>query len=431
MSAAPLLPTADLFIEPPARSGDDVEYVCRLAEPRGTTHRIWFRFPASCEPLLTRRADPFVLATLIYSLGRIGRLEIHGAVSQGLLANVADFQSAYAAFHRVAAAPVRLVAREVVSAATANRTDGGITAFSGGVDSCFSVFRHTSLSELEPKRPLRAALMMHGFDIPLAEPAMFARAATRARTLTESAGVRLFTGATNLRTLPGHWEDTFGTAVAAVLTFFQPAFVFGLVPSAQLWQQVHFDHGSNPLTDPLLSSGAFAIVHDGTSFGRIDKLRALAAWPEALRLMRVCWEGRHLDANCGRCEKCLRTMLMLRICGVDAPAAFPPLDLAALDRLVIRTRGGLDEFAYLISEARRRNITEPWVAAAEGAVRRSRRAAWLKARARRAAGWLPAAWRNRLQRVRHPAVATASAPPLAEASTQPAPVATEEMLSRP
>lgn len=393
------LPSVDLILEPPVSVADEqIEYGCHLISSNGESRRIWFRFPAQYGSMLTRRADPFVLATLLYLSGRFSRVHVEGVVSEALFPNLAEFQTAFSAFHREHPAPLRFSATEQAPPAGVRREVTGITAFSGGVDSCFSVYRHTALSSLEPKRALRAALMMHGFDIPLDSPEVFRRAAGRARALTDEAGLRLYTGSTNLRTLPGQWEKTFGTAVAAALAFFQPAHSFGLIPSFQDWTNAHFEHGSNPLTDPLLSSSAFAIVHDGAGFGRIDKLRHLAQWPAALRHLRVCWEGEALDANCCRCEKCIRTMLMLRICGVTETPAFPlPIEVAALDSLVIRNQSGLDEFAYLLREARRLGIDEPWMKPTARALRRNRRATRLWSRGRALTAIMPAGMRGALR----------------------------------
>lgn len=403
MITPPPLPDLDLIVELPGSSADGrVEYGCRLESGR-TSHRLWFRFPAAAAPGITLRADPFVIATALHVAGRFGHVRIHGAVSDGLLANLADFHGAFAAFRRRPAPSVRYTALQTAEAGLQASTRLGITAFSGGVDSCFTVFRHTSLSALAPKRPLGAALMMHGFDIPLDQPEVFARSAARSRRLTDDAGLELHLGATNLRTLPVPWEDSFSTAVAACLSFFQPTYGFGLVPSFQDWNHIHFDHGSNPLTDPLLSSLSFAVVHDGTGFGRIDKLRALTTWPAALRDLRVCWQGAELDRNCCRCEKCLRTMLMLRVCGVRECEAFPePLESQHLDALVIRNQSGLDEFAYLLEEARRLGLDEPWIAPTRRAWRRNRRQRALRRRGRALAELMPQAlqralWRSRLR----------------------------------
>jgi len=351
--------------------------------------------------MLTQRADPFVIATVNFAMGRYRRLRVHGAVSEELFSNLAEFQTAYGAFRRQSStALVEYSATETCGQESRLLHANGITAFSGGVDSCFSIYRHTALSLLRPKRPVQAALMMHGFDIPLEAAAMFERAAARSRLMTEAAGLRLFTGATNVRTLSAPWIDTFATAVAASLSFFQPAYAFGLVPSFQDWAHARFDHGSNPLTDPLLSSRSFQIVHDGAGFGRIEKLRHLAQWPAAMRNLRVCWQGDHLDRNCCRCEKCVRTMLMLRVCGVtDAPAFPGPLDAEVLDRLVIDNQAGLDEFDYLIAEARRVGLTEPWLKPAAAAWRRNRRNQRLWRRGKQMADAVPSGMRRALREI--------------------------------
>jgi len=377
LRTTPLIASADLIVDPPvaANVGDQIEFGCRLVEDYGPTRRIWFRFPRDYAPVLSQRADPFVIATLNYAMGRVRRLRVHGAVSEGLFANLTEFQTAFSAFHHQPLPDVvEFSATETAEPIVRSRHPIGITAFSGGVDGSFSIYRHTGLSSLTPKRPIRAALMMHGFDIPLEQPEVFRTAAERARLMTDDAGLQFYTGATNLRTIPMSWTDTFATAVAASLAFFQPACAFGLVPSFQDWTHVRFDHGSNPLTDPLLSSPSFQIIHDGAGFGRIDKLRHLANWPAALRHLRVCWQGDQLDRNCGRCEKCVRTMLMLRICGVREPGAFPrELDVGQLDDLVINSQAGLDEFSYLLEEARRIGLDEPWMKPTARALRRNRR----------------------------------------------------------
>lgn len=396
--------SADLLVVPPTRiSGEQIEFSCRLAEPGRLTRTIWFRFPSADEPLLTRQADPFVIATLTYAMGRFDRLRVHGAVSEGLVQNLSDFQNAFAAFRRGAGyRPVEIVADYTQPAASPRREPLGITAFSGGVDSCFSVYRNTRLSKLTPKRLIGATLMMHGFDIPLDQPEVFADSVKRARALTDDAGLQLFTAETNLRTLSVPWLDTFATAVAASLSFFQESHAFGLVPSFQEWDRARMDHGSNPLTDPLLSSWTFPIIHDGASFGRIDKLRHLSHWPTAIRNLRVCWQGQRLDRNCCRCEKCVRTMLMFRLCGVTHAEAFPhDLTPREIERMIIRSQSGLDEFEYLLEEAQRAGIDEPWTRATARMVRRSRRCQRLWQRGQALANVIPDGVRDTLRDLGH------------------------------
>lgn len=410
----PPIELAELFVESPINvANDQIEFAARLVEDSQPAQRIWFRFPSSSASLLTRRADPFVIATVVHALRRYARLHVHGCVSEGLFANLVEFQAAFAAFHEGAPrSPVNYSASELASAAGHSRNALGITAFSGGVDSCFSVYRHTKLSDLEPKRALGSALMMHGFDIPVDQVEVFERSVVRSQLMTADAGLRLHTGATNLRILPVPWEDTFAAAVAGSLAFFQPAFAFGLVPSFQEWSQARFDHGSNPLTDPLLSSPSFQIVHDGAGFGRIEKLRQLSQWPAALRNMRVCWQGAQLDRNCCLCEKCLRTMLMLDVCGVGPTEAFPhPISVDAVANLVIKSQSGIDEFGYLLAEAKRRGLNKDWMKPAARMLRRNARNRRLWQKGRSIAELVPSGLRRALRDAGHRVLWKAPHPP--------------------
>ena len=48
---------------------------------------------------------------------------------------------------------------------------------------------------------------------------------------------------------------------------------------------------------------------------RLDKLRIIADWDVALDHMRVCLANVPDELNCGKCEKCVRTMLGLEAIG--------------------------------------------------------------------------------------------------------------------
>ena len=66
----------------------------------------------------------------------------------------------------------------------------------------------------------------------------------------------------------------------------------------------------------------------GCEASRLDKLDVVAREPAARHSLRVCWENRGGAYNCGRCEKCLRTMVAMDALGVlDAVRPLPPPDL--------------------------------------------------------------------------------------------------------
>ncbi|HID52686.1 MAG TPA: hypothetical protein EYP41_11705 [Anaerolineae bacterium] len=88
-------------------------------------------------------------------------------------------------------------------------------------------------------------------------------------------------------------------------------------------------YGSHPLLDPHYGSADLWIDHTDMALTRLDKMKHLADWPSGVQSIRVCganWPG----ANCGHCEKCVRTMLELLVVGALAiNDAFPDDDVSA------------------------------------------------------------------------------------------------------
>lgn len=79
--------------------------------------------------------------------------------------------------------------------------------------------------------------------------------------------------------------------------------------------------GSHPRIDPLIGTSRTRTFHDAYEISRLQKLRLLVdAGGSLLRDLRVC--GRLQDQqNCGRCEKCVRTIAALQVLGFDPERA--------------------------------------------------------------------------------------------------------------
>ena len=167
-------------------------------------------------------------------------------------------------------------------------------------------------------------VLVHGFDVPLADREAFARVEAQASDVARFFNKRLIVARTNLHwdhpSIPCSWEMYHGAAMAAVAYALAPH--HGKVYIAPSYSYANLQPwGSHPLLDPLWSTEALQIVHDGGET-RMEKLRLLVSHPEVLARLRVCWQ--QTDAyNCGLCEKCVRTMVALRALGVNRCAAFP------------------------------------------------------------------------------------------------------------
>ena len=265
-----------------------------------------------------------------------GALTIEPPVSGRLLANVSKIQDVFETWsrdkeHRRGWAPrFRHVPVHTTVRPEAPRVSGtGAAAFfTGGVDSFYTVVK---------RRPeLSGLVFVHGFDVALADTALRARVAGDLRRATDALGLPLFEVETNVRELSDlsvQWLDYHGAALAAVALLLAPWFRKVYVPATMTYATLD-PLGSHPLLDPLWGTDDVELIHDGCEANRLEKLRTIAACDAARSYLRVCpknWDGAY---NCGRCEKCLRTMVAVRL--LDDPRPFrslPPLDDEARERI--------------------------------------------------------------------------------------------------
>lgn len=339
--------------------------------PNQPKTNLWYRVPSQYGSLLTQSGDPFVVAMLLMSMYQRTDLVVHGEVSPSLLQNLTEFQLAWSRWRPEKYKQIEIIAdveREQPKAGTGK----AISTFSGGVDSCFTVLQHRQAKCGKLQRNLQAGLMVHGFDIPLAQKDIFDSAAAKSRKLLDSLGVDLVPMATNFKEdIKLNWQDSVAIAMGSCMMMLQNGYEQGLIASTFPYQALVLPLGSNPLTDRLLSSNAFQIVHDGASHSRVEKIRELGDWKEALQDLRVCGQGQLLDRNCGRCEKCIRTILGFRVMGIGLPECF---ERDATDEQIAGIKGlkgaQLADLDEVLKAAKAKNITGSWVTALERCLRR-------------------------------------------------------------
>jgi hypothetical protein len=208
-----------------------------------------------------------------------------------------------------------------------------------------------------------AGLTVHGFDVPLSDADPFARVRAKAARLLRSLGIAPLAIATNVRDLPIDWNHAHGAATAAALHWFSGRFAAGVVASTMMLGRPARPFGSQLLTDPLLGSLAFPILHDGAEVPRIEKIAALARWPEAAANLRVCWEGPARDENCGVCEKCIRTKLEYLACGASLPQTLWGVPTAEEIRgWTIREPWQVRQIDQILERAARSGLSDaPWI----------------------------------------------------------------------
>ena len=354
-----------LWPEPPVIQNDQIEMSFTLEDASGERQRVWYRCSAEHQPALSANCDPYVLAALFIAMQQKADLVVHGQVSPSLLKNLCEYQAAWVCWQPKRYAAVEISA-EMEQESERKPARKALTSFSGGLDSAFTAWRHVSGQAGRQTVSLQAGLMLHGFDIRLNQPEIFARAAVKSQRMLESLGLKLVTIASNLKKTGARFEDAHAAQIASCMMLLQGGYDSGLIASSYPYYDILFTWGSNPLTDRMLSSSAFSIIHDGTAFNRLEKTQAIAAWPEAMQDLRVCVHGAERDENCCRCEKCVRTILGFRVLGLGLPACFKR-DVGFLQVLSVKKTGSLVSYRALLAEARARHLRQPWVYALQWA----------------------------------------------------------------
>jgi hypothetical protein len=202
---------------------------------------------------------------------------------------------------------------------------------SGGIDSLATLrLNRCHYSETHPGA-IKDGLIIHGFDIGgVVERGMkyyvFDRARQALASVAKDVGISLIPVYTNIRHLCDDrslWLDYFFGAVLAAVghAFSSRINLLYLASSFDLPNIVPC--GSHPLLDPEFSSYRLRIRHSHVGLSRMAKLKIVSEWEAAFQNFRVCLANVPDRLNCGKCEKCVRTMLGLVGLGVlDKTSAF-------------------------------------------------------------------------------------------------------------
>src|SRR5271157_768689 len=349
-----------LWPEEASRENDDLTLSAILERPDGTRRRLWYRLPMKFQEAVTKSCDPFVLGFIFTVMRTPSDLIVHGQVSPSLLRNLIEFQNAWTAwkptkYHRID------ISADLEREQPQANTDETIMSFSGGGDSSYTAWRHRTGHAGRQQRNLVAGVMLHGFDIPLEEAEAFAGAAKNARLMLASLGMELIPITTNFREIGGTWEDAHGAGLASALMLLQGRYNTGLIASSYDYSALILPWGSNPLTDGMMSSDSFQIIHDGAALDKMAKIKQFSQWPDALKYLRVCMDGRSAH-NCCRCRKCVWTIMIFRMLGLGLPECFEhDVSIHEILRLRFDEPGQTIFMNELISHAKEASQSGSWL----------------------------------------------------------------------
>lgn len=314
-----MTPTAELTAKPLRTENGEV---ISSAELRcgDEVRDLWFSVSEEHEGYVVAHHDHLVQAALLWAQSRSSRMAVHGVVTRSLTQSLEEFATVWSRWRPELYHSIQIEADDVID--DPKDGQGHVFAFSGGVDASATLRRHTRGSLGNRQRQPSRAVLVHGFDIAINDVVSYSNAFESARRIADQAGVALCGVATNVRDIPVPWTDSFAALVSASLRFVGSSCAGGVMASCSSYMEPGFPWGSNPISNQFLGSPGFPIYTDGADLTRLEKVELLASWPEAVRQVRVCWEGDEPGKNCGKCEKCQRTLLEFLAAGIDDFSAF-------------------------------------------------------------------------------------------------------------
>ena len=198
--------------------------------------------------------------------------------------------------------------------------------FTGGVDSFYAL--HQEITRIQ------VLVNIEGFDVSLHDTARLKKTRKLVQNVGDALGLAVVFVKTNIKSHPDfkrlNWgKHTHGAALAMVAHSLQNISSVFCVAGTDSGGR---PHGSHPLVDPLWGSGNLVIITSDAP--RLEKVRSIASWPLVHSYLKVCWENKSSKANCGHCEKCLRTETAFAVLGHDHKLKVFPKNPSLEKRLI-------------------------------------------------------------------------------------------------
>ncbi len=286
---------------------------------------LWFCRP-SAYGSLNAPGDPYLMATIIPALALHEDLYIDAPVTEQLLERIESCLVPQILQWNPEFRNVTIRTRNVVPGQSSNLRNEVGSFFSGGLDSWHSL--------VENQDTITHLIHIHGFEIQLDNSQLWNLAHSRVRDVAKEFGKQAIPIVSNfeemLKITRQRLEDAgrpypdfvvkayIGCQLATVALLLQKRMGRAIIPSS--WTMATPPPvGSHPLIEPRLSSDFYGFELKGVNSTRIDKIKFLKnIYPEGLRQLRVCYKNRPEEAihpNCGKCFKCIRTLMEMRAAG--------------------------------------------------------------------------------------------------------------------
>lgn len=312
---------AEIFVEDPQENGSSYRFSCVIESSVSGTRNLWFEVPEEFCGWVTRRADPFLVASLFQLMTDGEDVRVHGDLSAGLLEPLLGYMDIWSSWRPELCRPISISADNMLPDQDAETGDT-VMLFSGGLDAQTTLQRHLRADVGDRTRTIGACVYTRGFMNGLEDSPRYRAAWENAKNSVLHFGH----GKIPVIPLVSNWQelnqltvpDSIGTGLISFLHLFKSRFARGMLSSSATTHDM-VPYGSHPFADPLLGHKTFQVECDDPTSTRLDKALYLSDKPDVLERLLVCHAFDDEAQNCGKCEKCYRTALCFTVHGKPVP----------------------------------------------------------------------------------------------------------------
>lgn len=269
---------------------------------------VYYEFDRKYENFINVSADAFVACSFIPSMFYHEDLEVIPQVSEQLIYNLNQIKGIYCQWYPELK-NINVKANNLKTKEYGHKNIGSF--FSLGVDSFYTLFKNNNIFP-----PISHIIYMSGVEESLSSMKDEKDTIAKVKEIGEKTHKQVIIGKTNMRDcFPIIWSKYYnGSGLSSIAIALSNGFSKVLLPSSFKYIDI-FPWGSSPLTDHLWSNEKTRIIHDGSEVGRTEKIISIVDESLFIDNVRVCLYTFGENKNCGKCSKCVRTMLSLFICG--------------------------------------------------------------------------------------------------------------------
>ena len=326
---------------------------------------VFFSVAAEQADWIRPEPNAFMMGTAMAAMwNKETRLEIEGGVDPQLSTRLNMAMRLLSHWHKSPLQPVSIQAPAAVHPMPATTQSTTALFLSGGVDSLAALYWNTRQYPMGDPRRAGVAFFVHGLDVgdpnKQDRPDIWVLGVRKLSVLCQELGVELVPIRVNLRNLAKSWyfyaEWQFASLLAAIAHAASSRIHRCIIAPDNALEYTEHPHGSHPWLNSYFGADFLDVITgDMEQFSRLEKIALLSKWPGALDALRVCWETGSIPENhlnCGRCVKCVRTMLEFLVCDQLAHSkAFPQNEVtpAMLKPMHIRSNAEVEYFLELLS----------------------------------------------------------------------------------